>query len=163
MRAIMDQNPSQIKPNPTKIKPNPSQIKPNPVKIKSNPDQIKSKSKSSQIQKQIQIKIQAKILNRKILGNHRKSQEILGPINLYPRSAPLRLGRCGRGPVALQGCSGASPPPLGTTKEVLGQDFLGQDFHRISQDFLGFHINSLGFPRIVIRISTRISQDLILI
>ena len=47
VKAIMDQNPKQIKPNPTEIEPNPIQIKPNPAKIKSNPNQIQLQSESN--------------------------------------------------------------------------------------------------------------------
>ena len=77
LRAIMDQNPSQIEPNPTKIEPNPNQSKsksspkadPNP-----NPNQIQIKSKSEPIQ--IKIKIQIKDQNL-IQKSNRKSFRII--------------------------------------------------------------------------------------
>ena len=52
MRAIMDQNPSQIEPNQTKSNQN-------QAKSKSNPNPAKSKSKSSQIRAKIESKSKA--------------------------------------------------------------------------------------------------------
>ena len=144
--------------------------------------QIKIKSKSSQIE----IKIRSKSKSNKILGNPnrrignpRKSRKSINPrtyksINPRPslRSAPLAQDSLapvrkpqrhspGRLPRL---CAVASLPPwpLGTTKEVL----VSRISVRISIGFLGFLGISYYCTRIsqdCIRISTRISQDLILI
>ena len=156
MRAIMDQDPSQMKPNPTKIKPNPN---PNQAKIKSN----QAKSKSNPNQKQNQKQVQSRILESH--GNPYRAYEILGPRtsavpSLHGEKVTAMQGP--RGDCALRMLWVPWPPPwagrasgaseagdLGTTKEVLGSiiAFLAFNF-----DFQGFPIIALGFPRFSIRI-----------
>ena len=63
MKAIVDQNPSQIKPNPTKIEANPNQI------------QAKIQNQSqNQIEIQIKSKAKAKANKIEILENYEKSK-----------------------------------------------------------------------------------------
>ena len=96
MKAVMHQNPSQIKPNPSKIQPNPTQIQ---IQPKSNRIQIKSKSS------QIKIEIKSRSKSNKLLGDQKSYES-------NPRKSDFRSFFSARGwPLSLATGHWAWPLP----------------------------------------------------
>ena len=157
MKALMNQNPSQIKPNQAKIKPKSNQIQIQ-IKPKSNP-----KSKSNPDPAKIHIKIKAKAesnKNRKSLNprNQLRGRTSVARLRLWAATEPSHWGSWAltpeRGPLSseLVGRKAERSRASGTTKELVIIDFEFGRFSMISYslsiDFiLPLHHHPLGSPR----------------
>ena len=174
LSALMDQNPSQIKPNPAKIKSKSSQIQP---KSNANPNQIKSESKSNLNPGKSKSKAnpnQDLIESQEILEKILEILEILGPRTSFVVPSlpggrfPTAGSEEGFPPLALdsKGSRGWLSPTgeaerSGAERGRRPRSYEGSPriYHRFSQYFLGFPrisysciIDFLGFPRISIGI-----------